>query len=49
MLTKEYEGRGYAQDRSFHYYGLGGEKKEKKYLVWTPAGREFIRTMIYQY
>jgi phage antirepressor YoqD-like protein/DNA-dependent RNA polymerase auxiliary subunit epsilon len=49
MLTKEYEGRGYAQDRSFHYYGLDGEKKEKKYLVWTPAGREFIRTMIYQY
>ena len=49
MLTKEYEGRGYAQDRSFHYYGLDGEKKEKKYLVWTPAGREFVSAMIYQY
>ena len=49
MLTKEYEGRGYAQDRSFHYYGLDGEKKEKKYLVWTPAGREFVGAIFHQY
>ena len=48
-LTKEYEGRGYAQDRSFHYYGLDGEKKEKKYLVWTPAGREFVGAIFHQY
>jgi len=48
-LTKEYEGRGYAQDRSFHYYGLDGEKKEKKYLVWTPAGREFVSAIFHQY
>ena len=49
MLTKEYEGRGYAQDRSFHYYGLDGEKKERKYLVWTPAGREFVGAIFHQY
>ena len=49
MLTKEYEGRGYAQDRSFHYYGLDGEKKEKKYLVWTPAGREFVSAIFHLY
>ena len=49
MLTKEYEGRGYAQDRSFHYYGLDGEKKERKYLVWTPAGREFVSAIFHQY
>ena len=49
MLTKEYEGRGYAQDRAFHYYGLDGEKKEKKYLVWTPAGREFVGAIFHQY
>ena len=48
-LTKEYEGRGYAQDRSFHYYGLDGEKKERKYLVWTPAGREFVGAIFHQY
>ena len=49
MLTKEYEGRGYAQDRAFHYYGLDGEKKERKYLVWTPAGREFVGAIFHQY
>ena len=49
MLTKEYEGRGYAQDRAFHYYGLDGEKKEKKYLVWTPAGREFVSAIFHLY
>ena len=48
-LTKEYEGRGYAQDRAFHYYGLDGEKKEKKYLVWTPAGREFVSAIFHLY
>ena len=49
MLTKEYEGRGYAQDRAFHYYSLDGEKKEKKYLVWTPAGREFVGAIFHLY
>ena len=49
MLTKEYEGRGYAQDRAFHYYSLDGEKKERKYLVWTPAGREFVSAIFHQY
>ena len=45
-LTKEYEGSGYARERSFHYYALDGEKKERKYLVWTPDGVEFIRTIV---
>ena len=45
-LTSEYEGNGYAQDRAFHYYGLDGEKKERRYLVWTPQGLEFIRSLI---
>ncbi len=45
-LTKEYEGSGYAQDRAFHYYALDGEKKERRYLVWTPIGMEFIRTIL---
>lgn len=46
-LTKEYEGSGYACDRAFHYYALDGEKKERKYLVWTAIGMEFIRSIIY--
>ena len=45
-LTKEYEGSGYARDRVFHYYALDGEKKERKYLVWTAIGMEFIRTIV---
>lgn len=45
-LTKEYEACGYARDRAFHYYALDGEKKERKYLVWTAEGVEFIRTIL---
>ena len=45
-LTANYEGLGLACDRSFHYYSLEGEKKERAYLVWTPVGLEFIKTII---
>ena len=45
-LTEQYRQSGLAQERSFHYYSLDGEKKERKYLVWTPEGVEFIRTMV---
>ena len=29
-LTEAYQKSGFAQDRSFHYYALDGEKKERK-------------------
>ena len=45
-LTPQYAERGLAQDRAFHYYSLDGEKKERAYLVWTPIGMEFIRTIV---
>ena len=45
-LTPKYAERGLAQDRAFHYYSLDGEKKERAYLVWTPIGMEFIRTIV---
>ena len=45
-LTPKYAERGLAQDRAFHYYSLEGEKKERAYLVWTPIGMEFIRSII---
>ena len=45
-LTETYQKSGYAKDRSFHYYALDGEKKERKYLVWTQKGMEFIRTIV---
>ena len=44
-LQGAYSRLGYAQDRSFHYYALDGEKKERKYLVWTPQGMSFIMSM----
>ena len=45
-LTQEYDGRGLAQDRAFHYYSLEGEKKRRYYLVWTTEGAEMIRKLI---
>ena len=44
-LAPKYAEQGLAQDRCFHYYGLDGEKKERAYLVWTPIGMEFIKTI----
>ena len=45
-LTQEYDGRGLAQDRAFHYYSLEGEKKRRYYLVWTTEDAEMIRKLI---
>lgn len=45
-LEADYEGRGLAQERAFHYFGLEGEKKERHYLVWTPEGAEIIKDMV---
>ena len=44
-LAPKYAEQGLAQDRCFHTDGLDGEKKERAYLVWTPIGMEFIRTI----
>lgn len=46
-LTPKYEGSGFAKERSFHYFSLEGEKKERLYLVWTPEGVDFIRYIYY--
>lgn len=45
-LTRDYDGRGLAKDRAFHYYSLEGEKKRRYYLVWTTEGAEMIRDLI---
>lgn len=45
-LCQKYAERGLAQDRNFHYYGLGGVKKQRPYLVWTAAGVEFISGLL---
>ena len=48
LLNDRYQQSGFAQERSFHYYGLDGEKKERLYLVWTPEGTEFIKEMYFR-
>ena len=46
-LTPKYEGRGLTHDRLFIYYSTkDGKKKRQTYLVWTPKGLEFIRSLI---
>ncbi len=45
-VCQQYAGQGLAQDRNFHYYGLGGVKKQRPYLVWTAAGVEFISGLL---
>ena len=46
-LTPQYEGRGLTHDRLFIYYSTkDGKKKHQTYLVWTPKGLEFIRSLI---
>ena len=46
-LTPQYEGRGLTHDRLFIYYSTkDGKKKRQTYLVWTPKGLEFIRSLI---
>ena len=45
-LTAKYADCGYAEYRRFHYFALNGEKKERLYLVWTPQGRNFIKSLL---
>jgi len=46
-LTPKYEGLGLTHDRLFIYYSTkDGKKKRQTYLVWTPKGLEFIRSLI---
>ena len=47
-LTEDYQHSGLAQERSFHYFTLEGEKKERLYLVWTHEGAEFIKEIFYR-
>ena len=46
VLTDRYAGLGYDSTRVFHAFSLDGRPKVKPYLVWTPAGADFIKSMI---
>ena len=45
-LTPDYIGLGLAKERTYHYYSLEGEKKQRSYLVWTREGVELIKKII---
>lgn len=44
-LTAKYSDCGYAEERQFYYYALNGDKKQRAYMVWTPQGKEFIKSL----
>ena len=45
-ICKNFQGFGYTQERTFYYFGLKGEKKQRPYLVWTPKGVKMIKKML---
>ena len=46
-LKARYADCGYAEERMFHYYALNGDKKQRPYMVWTPQGKEFIKSLFH--
>ena len=46
-LKAQYADCGYAEERMFHYYALNGDKKQRPYMVWTPQGKEFIKSLFH--
>ena len=45
-ICKNFQGFGYTQERTFYYFGLKGDKKQRPYLVWTPTGVKMIKKML---
>ncbi len=41
-LAPQLEGMGLTEVRHFMYYSLQGERRSKQYMVWTPAGVEYL-------
>ena len=46
-LKAQYADCGYTEERMFHYYALNGDKKQRPYMVWTPQGKEFIKSLFH--
>ena len=44
-LKAKYADCGYDEVRQFHYRALNGDKKQRPYMVWTPQGKEFIKSI----
>ena len=37
---------GVTRERCFHYFTLEGEKRERRYIVWTAAGVSLVRSLL---
>ena len=46
VLTDHYAGLGYDSTRVFHAFSLDGRPKVHPYLVWTPQGAAFIKSLV---
>ncbi len=42
-LTSKLEGLGLTDERLYVYYSMRGDRRSKIYMVWTPAGVEYLR------
>ena len=45
-LMPRYAGKGYDKERIHHSFSLDGREKVRPYMVWTPAGVEFINNLL---
>ena len=46
-LKAQYTDCGYTEERMFYYYALNGQRKQRPYMVWTPQGKEFIKSLFH--
>ena len=46
QLNEELQGCGLVEERSFFCFSLKGKPRMKRYLVWTPAGVDFLDTAV---
>ena len=42
QLADELQGRGLAEERCFFCFSLKGKPRMKRYMVWTPAGVDYL-------
>ncbi len=45
-LTSKYMNKGYEKYRLFIYFTRDGKQKQRRYLVWTPKGVNFLKQLI---
>ena len=46
VMTDRYAGMGYDNTRVFHSFSLDGRPKMRPYLVWTPQGCSFVKSLL---